>query len=40
MRIYSELCEGLRRAEARAPVDSLGIDSFNNDFSLIDAVKC
>ena len=37
MRIYSELCEGLRRAEARAPVDSLGIDSFNNDFSLIDA---
>lgn len=37
MRIYQELCTGLQRAEARGGVDSLGIDSYNNDFSLIDA---
>ncbi len=37
MRIYTELINGLRRAEADGRVDSLGIDSYNNDFSLIDA---
>ena len=37
MRIYSELCIGLRKSEARGRIHSLGIDSFNNDFSLIDA---
>lgn len=37
LRIYSELADGLRRSEANGHVDSLGIDSYNNDFSLIDA---
>lgn len=36
MGIYSGLVRGLQRAEEREPVVSLGIDSFNNDFSLID----
>lgn len=36
MRIYSELCAGLRKSEAKGKIDSLGIDSYNNDFSLID----
>ena len=33
--IYQRLCEGIRQAAGEAPFDSLGIDSFNNDFSLI-----
>ena len=37
MRIYSELCAGLRKSEARGRVHSLGVDSYNNDFSLIDS---
>ena len=37
LRIFSELVTGLRRAEASGQVDSLGVDSYNNDFSLIDA---
>lgn len=36
MRIYTELCTGLRKAEARGTIGSVGIDSYNNDFSLID----
>lgn len=36
MRIYSEMLQGLRISEARGRIDSFGIDSFNNDFSLID----
>lgn len=36
MRIFTELCNGLRKSEARGKIDSLGIDSYNNDFSLID----
>ena len=32
LRIFSELVAGLRRAEASGQVDSLGVDSYNNDF--------
>lgn len=35
MRIYSEMCTGLQIAEGRGHVDAFGIDSYNNDFSLI-----
>ena len=37
MGIFREVSEGLRRAERNGRVDAFGIDSFNNDFSLIDA---
>ena len=37
MGIYRELCAGLRAAEARGRVDSLGVDSYNNDFGLVDS---
>lgn len=36
LHIYTELISGLRKMEADGCVDSLGIDSYNNDFSLID----
>lgn len=35
MGIWREMCAGLRKAEQRGHVDALGVDSFNNDFSLI-----
>jgi len=36
LHIFSEVCTGLRKAESSGPVDSFGIDSYNNDFSLVD----
>lgn len=36
MYIYREFCNGLRKAEGKGPVDSVGVDSYNNDFSLVD----
>lgn len=36
LHIYSEVCRGLRRAEENGCVDSFGIDSYNNDFTLVD----
>ena len=34
--IQREMNAGIRKAAASGPVDSFGVDSFNNDFSLID----
>lgn len=35
MGIYREMCKGLMLSEARGRVDSFGVDSYNNDFSLV-----
>lgn len=37
LHIYREFCNGLRKAEEGGSVDSVGVDSYNNDFSLVDA---
>lgn len=37
LHIYREFCNGLRKAEEKGYVDSVGVDSYNNDFSLVDA---
>jgi rhamnulokinase len=39
LRIYSEMNAGVRRASglAEGPIRSMGIDSFSNDFALVDA---
>ena len=36
LHIFSEVCKGLRKAETDGCVDSFGVDSYNNDFSLVD----